>query len=120
MTKQVGHLGEKGGSKLPISVAIVGGEPLDSLSRIEGPRTTLADGKRHPDGMVHASPAVEAARAKDDLNTKARPQYFQFLLLEFEATNMPPYPFKWVNAAKTTADYNALLSKLAYEYEARF
>ncbi len=120
LTKQVAHFGEKGGSKPPIPVAIVGVNHSTAFLGYEGQRTTLADGTRQPDGMVHASPAVEASRAKADLNSKARPHYFQFLLLEFEATNMPPYPFKWVNAAKTNADYNALLSKLAYEYEARF
>lgn len=120
LTKQVTHFGEKGGSKSPISVAIVGVNHSTAFLGYEGSRTTLADGTRQPDGTIHASPAVEAARAKADLNTKARPHYFQFLLLEFEATNMPPYPFKWVNGTKTLADYNALLSKLAYEYEARF
>jgi hypothetical protein len=120
LTKQVTHFGQKGGSKPPIPVAIVGVNHSKAFLGYEGSRTTLADGTRQPDGTIHASPAAEATRAKADLDTIARPHYFQFLLLEFEATNMPPYPFKWVNASKTAADYNALLSKLAYEYEARF
>jgi hypothetical protein len=120
LTKQVSHFGEKGGSKPPIPIAIVGVNHSSAFLGYEGARTTLADGTRQPDGTVHASPLIEAGRARADLNTKARPHYFQFLLLDFEATNMPPYPFRWVDKAKTTSDYNALLSKVAYEYEARF
>jgi hypothetical protein len=118
--KQVTQFETKGGSRPPICVGIVGVNHSTAFLSYEGSNTYLADGTRQPNGKTYARPCDEAARAKHDLNSIARPQFFEFLILEFEATNIEPYPFKWVNSTKTVDDYNALLSRLAYEYEARF
>jgi hypothetical protein len=120
LTKQVAQFEIKGGSKQPISVGIVGVNHSTSFLSYEGSNTFLADGKRQPNGKIYARPIDEAARAKRDLEMLAKPSFFEFLILEFEATNIPPYPFKWVNPTQVTDSYNALLSRLAYEYEAKF
>ena len=120
LTKQVIQFETKGGSKPPISVGIVGVNHSSRFLSYEGANTFLADGTKQPNGKVYARPIDEASRAKQDLDILARPHFFEFLVLEFDATNMPPYPFKWVNTTRVTDSYNALLSRLAYEYEARF
>jgi hypothetical protein len=121
LTKQAVAFSTKGvGSKTPLSIAVVGVNHSPAFLGYEANRTTLADGTRQPDGMIHSRPCDEAARAKDELNMKAHAVYSEFLILEFEATNMVPYPFKWVNGQKTLDDYNALLSRLASAYEASF
>jgi hypothetical protein len=120
LTKQVNHFEIKGGSKQPISIGIVGVNSSASFLSYEGSNTFLANGEKQPNGKTYARPMDEAPRAKQDLIALAKPAFFEFLILEFEATNMQPYPFKWVNPAHVTSSYNALLSRLAYEYDARF
>jgi hypothetical protein len=120
LTKQVAQFETKGGSKQPIAVGIVGVNHSISFLSYEGSNTFLANGERQPNGKSYARPVDEAPRAEQDLNILAKPAFFEFLILEFEATNMQPHPFSWVNPTQTINSYNALLSRLAYEYEARF
>ena len=118
--KQVLAFNTRGGSKPPIAVAFVGVNHSTKFLSFESTSTYLADGTRQPNGKTYARPCDEAERAKADLNELARPLYFEFLILEFKATNMPPYPFEWVAPETVLDDYNALLTRVAYEYEARF
>ena len=120
LNKQVTEFQTKGGSKQPITLGIVGVNRSPSFLSYEGAISFLADGTKQPNGKSYARPSDEASRAIEDLQRLARPHFFEFLILEFEASNMEPYPFKWVNPAKTFNEYNALLSRLAFEYEARF
>lgn len=120
LVKQVAEFQVKGGSKPPISVGLVGVNHSKEFLSYEGSSTYLADGTRQPNGKTYARPCDEASRAKHELLAKAKPAFFEFLILEFEATNMQPYSFRWVDPKKTHDEYNALLSRLAYEYEARF
>ena len=120
LAKQVVAFQTKGGSKQPITIGIVGVNRSPSFLGYEGTITYLADGTRQPNGKIYARPSDEATRAILDLQRLAKPNFFEFLILEFMATNMEPYPFRWVDEAKTIDEYNALLSRLAFEYEARF
>jgi hypothetical protein len=111
---------ETRGHKPPITVALVGVNHSTTFLSYEGSTTYLANGMRQPNGKTYARPCDEAERAKADLNEYAQPHYSEFLILEFKATNIPAYPFEWVNKAKVMDDYNAMLSRVAHEYEARF
>jgi hypothetical protein len=48
------------------------------------------------------------------------PEFDEFLMLRFKATNVPPYPFKWVNYKETRLDYAAALSRISARYQQRF
>lgn len=120
LCKRVEQFKTKGGSKPPIAIGIVGVNHSPSFLSYEGAVSFLADGTRQPNGKIYARPSDEASRATHDLQSLAAPAFFEFLILEFIATNVPPYPFQWVNLRKTFDDYNALLTRLANEYEARF
>ena len=120
LTKQVREFETRGGSKQPITLGLVGVNRSPSFLSYEGVVSFLADGTRQPNGKTYARPSDEAPRAISDLIHLAKPHFFEFLVLEFEATNVEPYPFKWVDQTKTINEYNALLSRLAFEYEARF
>lgn len=50
----------------------------------------------------------------------ARPAFDEFVLLRFRATNQEPFPFSWLNATGTAADYGAALVRIAALYEKRF
>ena len=120
LTKQVAEFQTKGGSKQPITLGIVGVNRSPSFLSYEGSLSFLADGMRQPNGKTYARPSDEASRAIQELQRLAKPHFFELLILEFGATNIDPYPFKWVDRTRTIDEYNALLSRLAFEYEARF
>jgi len=50
----------------------------------------------------------------------AAPEYDEFLILRFKATNAPPYPFEWVDYSATKLDYAAALSRISSRYQQRF
>jgi hypothetical protein len=102
------------GSRPPISVAIVAVNFAPIYCGLEKKRKYITDGK------TYRHPIQEAAEAKRRLETFVKPNYDFFIMLEYSATNMKPYPFSWVNPTGQVADYNAELSRLAVEYEARF
>jgi hypothetical protein len=74
--------------------------------------TNGTSGYRHP--------LQEADAAKTTLRTEAAPTFDEFILLEFEATNAQPFPFKWLNEAKTKREYDAALSRVLDRYDVRF
>jgi len=65
-----------------------------------------------------------ALEASEDTSRRllqfARPAFDEFVLLKFRATNQEPFPFSWLNAAGTAADYGAALVRVAALYEKRF
>ena len=71
--------------------------------------------KRTPKRAVEASD--ETSRRLLEI---ARPAFDEFVLLKFRATNQEPFPFSWLNAAGTAADYGAALIRIAALYEKRF
>ena len=54
------------------------------------------------------------------MRAEAQPEFDEFLVLRFKATNAPPYPFEWVNYNDTRMDYAAALSRISARYQQRF
>jgi hypothetical protein len=42
------------------------------------------------------------------------------MFLRFKAKNAKPFPFEWVDEAKTVMEYSAMLTRMSIEYERRF
>lgn len=99
----------------PICVAIVGVNYAKSAVGYEGDRPFPTTGR---DGFLH--PFQEAPEAERRLRMEAAPEFDEFVVLRFKATNAPPYPFDWVNYRETQLDYAAALSRIGAEYQLRF
>lgn len=65
------------------------------------------------DPLVHEN---ESARLRKD----ALPVFDEFLILNFRATNVRPYPFAWKDYDAQQLEYNALLTHVSREYDHRF
>jgi hypothetical protein len=63
-----------------------------------------------------SNPYQEADETISRLTSLAAPYFDEFLILEFIATNDPPFPFRWVNAAKTARDYGAIRVRVSNRY----
>lgn len=50
----------------------------------------------------------------------ASPEFDEFLMLKFRATNQDPFPFSWQDPQGIAADYGAVLVRIADLYEHRF
>ncbi len=75
---------------------------------------------RPPAKLGFYIPVQEAAEAERRLRTRAAPDFDEFLILRFKATNAPPYPFEWANYNETRLDYGAALSRISAGYQQRF
>jgi hypothetical protein len=98
----------------PISFAIVGINSAPYTVGYEGNAVWRTDGKKHK------HPIAEAAEAELRLMSEVHPLFDEFLILRYSATNDPPYPFQWVDLAKTTQNYGAALTRISREYDRRF
>lgn len=99
----------------PICVAVIGVNQAESTVGYEGDRPFPTTGKQ---GFLH--PSQEASEAERRLRAAAAPDFDEFLVLRFKATNEPPYPFEWVNYNETRLDYAAALSRIGARYQQRF
>jgi hypothetical protein len=99
----------------PICVAVVGINEAESVVGYEGDRSFPTTGKA---GFLH--PSQEAREAERRLRAEAQPEFDEFLVLRFKATNAPPYPYEWVNYKETRLDYAAALSRISGRYQQRF
>jgi len=99
----------------PICVAIVGINQAESTVGYEGDRPFPTTGKA---GFLH--PIQEAAESARRLKALAAPDYDEFLILEFKATNAAPYPFQWADYNETRLNYAAALSRISARYQQRF
>jgi hypothetical protein len=113
LKNQVAQFKRGGGN--PICVAIVGVNQAESTVGYEGDRPFPTTGK---DGFLH--PFQEAPEAERRLRSLAAPDYDEFLILPFKATNVEPYPFEWSNYNETRLDYAAALSRISALYQQRF
>jgi hypothetical protein len=104
----------RGGGK-PICVAIVGINHAQSVVGYEGDRPFPTTGKA---GFLH--PCQEAPEAERRLRAEAAREFDEFLVLRFEATNAPPFPFEWVDLNGTRLDYAAALARIGATYQQRF
>ncbi len=102
------------GGEQPICVAFVGINHAPHATSYEGDRANTTDGRsnRHP--------IQEAAEAERRLRQNAAPDYDEFIVLHYLATNEPPFDFAWVDPVETERDYAAALVRLSREYERRF
>ena len=105
----------KRGGGNPICVAVIGINQAESVVGYEGDRPFPTTGTG---GFLH--PFQEAPEAERRLRSEAKPEFDEFLVLGFKATNAPPYPFEWVNFRETTLDYAAALSRICARYQQRF
>lgn len=105
----------KRGGGQPICVAVVGVNQADHTVGYEGERPFPTTGKA---GFLH--PCQEAPEAERRLRADAAPEFDEFLVLRFKATNEPPYPFEWANYNETRLDYAAVLSRISAKYQHRF
>lgn len=103
------------GGGQPICVAVVGINSADHTVGYEGDRAFPTTGKA---GFPH--PIHEALEAERRLREQAAPEFDEFQVLRFKATNEPPYPFEWVNYNETRLDYAAALSRISARYQQRF
>jgi hypothetical protein len=99
----------------PICVAVIGINQAESTVGYEGERPFPTTGRQ---GFLH--PYQEAAAAEGRLNAVAAPDFDEFLVLRFKATNAPPYPFEWANYNETRLDYAPALSRISSRYQQRF
>ncbi|HUI81137.1 MAG TPA: hypothetical protein VLY24_24600 [Bryobacteraceae bacterium] len=105
----------KRGGGNPITIAIVGINHAQSVIGYEGDRPFPTTGKA---GFLH--PYQDAPEAERRLRAQAVPDFDEFLVLRFKATNAPPYPFDWVDYNETRLDYAAALSRISARYQQRF
>lgn len=112
LRNQVLEFKKHGGN--PICVGIVGVNFAPHCTSYEGTRRFPTDGEKHK------HPIQEAAEAARRLEAHAKPQFDEFLLLRFSATNVKPFAFEWVDRAATELEYSAILTRLSREYDFRF
>jgi hypothetical protein len=105
----------KRGGGSPICIAVIGINQAETTIGYEGDRPWPTTGKG---GFLH--PYQEAPEAERRLRAEAQPEFDEFLVLRFKATNAPPYPFEWVNHNETRMDYAASLSRISARYQQRF
>jgi hypothetical protein len=113
LRNQVVQFKRGGGS--PICVALVGINQAESTVGYEGDRPFPTTGRQ---GFLH--PFQEAPEAERRLRADAAPEFDEFLVLRFKATNAPPYPFEWVDYNETRLDYAAALARISARYQQRF
>lgn len=110
--RQVEMFKKHGGN--PICVGFVGINFSETYTSYEGDRSYPTDGRRYK------HPIQEAADAEARLRAEVQAAFDEFLILKFISTNTPPYPFTWVNYNVLNLEYNALLTRVSREYDARF
>lgn len=105
----------KRGGGNPICAAVIGVNHSASTVGYEGDRPFPTTGRQ---GFLH--PYQEAPEAERRLRALAAPDFDEFIVLRFKATNAPPYPFEWINYDETRLDYAAALSRISARYQQRF
>lgn len=113
LRNQVAQFKRGGGN--PICVAAIGINQAESTIGYEGDRPFPTTGKQ---GFLH--PVQEAPEAERRLRAEAAPEFDEFLVLRFKASNAPPYPFEWADYNETRLDYAAALSRISSRYQQRF
>ena len=112
LVRQVEQFKKTGGN--PICVGIVGINRASEYTSYEGTREYPTDGKKEK------HPIQEASAAETKIINDAAKYFDEFQILQFRATNNPPFPFEWVNQAQTEKEYSALLLRLSREYDKRY
>jgi len=113
LRNQVTQFRRGGGN--PICVAIVGINQAQRCVSYEGDRAFPTTGRS---GFLH--PYQESPEAKRRLISEAAPLFDEFVVLQYSATNEPPYPFRWASYKDTRLDYGAALTRISNRYQQRF
>lgn len=96
----------------PITIGVVGINCASTTVSYEGPgRSYKTTGKN---GYLH--PFQEADEAERRLRSLAASHFDEFLILRYKATNEPPFPFDWDNAAKANQEYGAILTRVSSRF----
>lgn len=112
LIRQVEEFKTTGG--YPICIGIVGVNYASAYKSYEGATEWPTDGKKHK------HPIQEAEEAEERLRRRAASKFDEFQILRFRATNIPPFPFEWVDLETTSKEYGALLIRVSREYDKRF
>lgn len=105
----------KRGGGNPICIAVIGINQAESTVGYEGDRPFPTTGKQ---GFLHPYQGAPAAERR--LQASAAPDFDEFIVLRFKATNAPPFPFEWLDTNGTRLDYGAALSRISARYQQRF
>lgn len=112
LKRQTEEFKKRGGQ--PICVGIVGVNFAQQYTSYEGDRTFPTEGRKYK------HPIQEAEDAISRLRQRAAPSFDEFMILKFDAPNIPPHPFSWVNQEGAALEYSALLTRVSREYDRRF
>ena len=115
LKKQVAEFKHRSGDCEPICVGIVGINSAEVTTGYEGP-----DRSYRTNGTKNKHPYQEAPEAQRRLLAHVAPVYDEFLVLQYKATNEPPYPFEWVDYTDTAQEYGSILTRVSRSYEKRF
>jgi hypothetical protein len=98
-----------------VSLAVVGINHAAHTTGYEDDRAFPTDGKKHKHPIQEAPTAEQRIRAR-----VVEPRiYDEVLILRYRATNVPPYPFEWVDRAESEQAYRAALIRLSDLIERR-
>ena len=103
---QLNHFRRKRGT--PITVGVVGINHAPQYVSYEGEKAWATTGVGK-----YKHPFQEAPEVEKRLLAEVAPEFDEFLLLHFIATNSPPYDFSWVDQKKTLLDYGAALARVS-------
>lgn len=112
LINQVKQFEQTGGN--PICVGIVGINFSPSYTSYEGDREYPTDGKKNK------HPLQEATIAESRIMSEAHPHFFELQVVRFQATNVAPFPFEWMDLVQTEKEYSSLLVRISREYDKRF
>lgn len=75
---------------------------------------TSYEGEREwpTDGHKHKHPSQEAKDAERRVWQLTAPKFDEFQILRFQSTNVPPFPFAWIDFEQTAKEYSAMLVRL--------
>ena len=100
-------------SRSAITVGVAGVNYSQSYTGFEGTREYPRD--HMPERALRD--AEETSRRLEQL---AAPDFDEFLLFKFKATNRAPYPFSWLDRVGVAKDYGAALVRIAGLYQSQF
>lgn len=101
-------------NKHALTVGIVGVNHAEAYCSYEGDREYPTTGEGR-----HLHPIQEAGKAIAKLD-EIGDRFDELLVLRFDASNMKPYPFSWVDSQEVLRDYSSALVRLSSEFEQRF
>ena len=97
-----------------VCVAIVGINHATKYTGVEGEREWPTDGR------THKHPIQEAPDAERHIRERVIPAYDETVILRFNAQNVEPFDFQWINSNATLTEYSAVFIRISLKYDERF